>query len=460
MDIAHRLPEPRSFPTADAPHAPLSHPPGLTRASTMQTLGVFLNVILPTVAKGVIIRRPGALAMAERLDLDRRAVRHLQRLRSRHGSAPLLLRIPLRHQLLLLDPSHVHRVLEGTPRPFSPASSEKRAALAHFEPKGSLVTPGPERTVRRRLNEQALESDSPVHSLGQRFVSVVDEEARLLVDAAGRRGALTWPAFEIAWLRVVRRVVFGDAARDEHAITDLMTTLRSHANWAFLWPRDDGKRERLHHLIRSHIRRAEPGSLASVIAALRPPTATHPEQQIPQWLFAFDPAGMTTFRSLALLATHPMQAPRAMDEVRGGQREHLPFLRATVLESLRLWPTTPLLLRQTNEPTRWEGGEMPAGTGVMIYAPFFHRDDQTQPYADRFEPGLWLRERSTQDWPLVPFSSGPAVCPGRHLVLMLTSAMLAALLERRTPRLLSHGFDANQRLPGTLSHFALRFELQ
>lgn len=111
--------------------APATHTT-LPTATLGETLGVIADVILPTLAKGVIIRRPPAVALAERLDLDRRAIRRLQRLRDTYGTGPLLLRIPVRKQAVILSPEHVRRVLDRTPEPFAAASSEKRAALGHF----------------------------------------------------------------------------------------------------------------------------------------------------------------------------------------------------------------------------------------------------------------------------------------------------------------------------------------
>jgi cytochrome P450 len=187
---------------------------------------------------------------------------------------------------------------------------------------------------------------------------------------------------------------------------------------------------------------------------------TAPSHQPPQWLFAFDPAGMTTFRALALLATHPEQAERARQEIRsreGTSWELLPFLRACVLESLRVWPTTPMVLRETTHETTWEAGTLEAGTGILIYAPFFHRDDRRLPYADRFTPDLWLEERTREDWPLIPFSAGPAICPGRNLVLLATSAMLAALLDEREVHLVSHQMGPDRPLPALLDNYSLRF---
>src|ERR1700761_5772190 len=110
------------------------------------TLAAVFGIFLPTVAKGVIIRRPGMVAVAERFDLDRHAIRGMQRLRSVYGSGPLLLRIPGRSLALLVDPADAHRVLAETPTPFATATPEKTAALAHFEPKTSLISTGEERT--------------------------------------------------------------------------------------------------------------------------------------------------------------------------------------------------------------------------------------------------------------------------------------------------------------------------
>jgi cytochrome P450 len=216
--------------------------------------------------------------------------------------------------------------------------------------------------------------------------------------------------------------------------------------------------------IKGYLDRAEPGSLAGMMAHIQATSETAPEQQVPQWLFAFDPAGMATFRSLALLASQPQHADRVREEIRshqGAERQEMPYLRAVVLESLRLWPTTPLLLRESTTATAWENGVMPAHTSIVIFTPFFHRDDQRLPYSDRFAPELWMKDPPAAGRALVPFSEGPVACPGRNLVQLLTTAMLAAILENtevrlRRPIRLKEG----EPLPATLNHFRLRFEIR
>jgi cytochrome P450 len=103
---------------------------------------------------------------------------------------------------------------------------------------------------------------------------------------------------------------------------------------------------------------------------------------------------------------------------------------------------------------------MPANCGVLIYVPYFHRDARRLPLADRFDPALWFRDDDQEDWGVVPFSAGPVSCPGRHLVLLCTSALLARLL-RDTDFTLQDAERLSPDLPltGTLNNFSLRFTL-
>jgi cytochrome P450 len=442
----------------------------LPRATAGDALGVFADVLLPNVAKGVLLRRPKVVAQAEALQLDRRAVRRLQRLRARYGRGPVVLPIPGRPQAVILDPADVRRVLDGTPEPFAAASREKRSAISHFQPDGVLASHGAARADRRRYNDAVLESGCPMHHLGARFAAAVREEAApLLAGAAG--GALAWDPFVVAWWRAVRRVMLGDAVRDDTALTDLLQALRSDANWAFLVLKRLAVRDRFFARLAAHVARAEPGSLAAVMASTPHGPATAAVGQVPQWLFASDATAIATFRALALLAAHPEYAARAWAEADAAPLgAELPLLRAAVLESVRLWPTTPMILRETTRETTWEHGALPAGSGVMIFAPFFHRDDERLPEADRFAPELWLDAagggRPVGDgpataWPLVPFSAGPAFCPGRYVALLLASQMLAALGAGGAPRLASASpLVPGRPLPATLDNYRLRFALE
>jgi cytochrome P450 len=431
------------------------------RASVPDTLRTAANVLLPTVAQGVIARRPKVVGAFDRLDADRRAVQHMQQLAERYGPGPVRLNVPGRSFALVLDPEHVHRILEGSPEPFATANLEKRAALNHFQPGGVLISHGRERAERRRFNEAVLDTSRPVHRMADRIVATVRDEAEQLAAQAQGSGQLVWDDVIVAWWRVVRRVVLGDGARDDHETTDLLSRLRAEANWSYLLPRRASVYDRFKERLRTHLERAEPGSLAALIADTPRAAHTDPVDQVPQWLFAFDPAGMVAIRALALLATHPEPAREVREEIDGvdlSTPQELRRTRAAMLESVRLWPTTPAVLRDSTTETTWPTGTLPAGTGFLIYAPYFHRDDRTLDYADRFAPEVWLDERGHGDWPLIPFSEGPGVCPGQNLVLLTTSTFLACLLRSHEFRLLGPDrLDPARPLPATLSPFDVRF---
>jgi hypothetical protein len=115
-------------------------PTPLPKASARETLAVYGEVLIPTIAKGAIIRRPRVVGVSQRLGLDDRAVRRMQKLEERHGAKTILLNVPIKSQAVVLSPDDVHVVLEGAPRPFDPATDEKRAALSHFEPRNALIS--------------------------------------------------------------------------------------------------------------------------------------------------------------------------------------------------------------------------------------------------------------------------------------------------------------------------------
>jgi cytochrome P450 len=65
------------------------------------------------------------------------------------------------------------------------------------------------------------------------------------------------------------------------------------------------------------------------------------------------------FRALALLAGRAKYS--------SGSSE---YLRAVFLDTQRLSPTTPVILRETTEETRWGDKTLTKGTGIVIFTPF------------------------------------------------------------------------------------------
>jgi cytochrome P450 len=390
----------------------------LPTASPLDTGRALRDIFLPLVAQGAILRRPRMGTLAERIHADDRALRLVRKFRGRYGDGPLLFRLAGRTIGLVLAADDVQRLLAETPEPFAAATAEKAGALRHFQPHAVLVTDPPLRAARRDLNEQALGSRQPVHQHGHRMLEVVREELDTLT------GTLGWEEFRSIWSRVVRRIVLGDCARDDTALSADLDQLRADANWAEFHPRRDDVRERFLGLLAAYVAKSEPGSLVSMLA--HHDEALDPAGQVPHWLFAFDAAGIALWRLFAVLATRPSELEPIVSEAR--HPDASPLLAragAAVQESLRLWPTTLVVLRESRADTAWRDRSAPAGTEFAIVSSVFHRDDEALDFANSFEPGIWLDGRADGHWPIIPFSAGPAECPGRNVVLLTASTAVS-----------------------------------
>lgn len=416
-----------------------------------------------SIAAGVLARRRPVVKALEGVQADARAVRRMQMLRDEFGSGPVELVLPGRRIVVVLDPQDVGRVLAEAPDPFHPANREKRKALQWFQPHGVLISQGAIRQPRRDLNDAALDSGADLHRLAGAFADVVTAEIGRLMADAQSTGRLDSAQFMTVWWRMVRRIALGDRAADDEDITEQLLRLRQAGNWSLLSLPHYRKRAKFLARLYEYVEDPQVGTLAAAVAEVPTRGAVDPVGQMPQWLFAFDAAGMATLRALAVLASQPEPLARAVSEAADPHSPALrPFLRACVLESVRLWPTTPTILRDTTEDTTWRDGiRIGKGAGLMIVTPAFHRDSQLLPFADQFVPDIWLDGRAHSYPQLVPFSAGPAECPGRNLVLFVTSAVLANLLNgwqftlTSTPRL-----PAGEPLPVTLNQYGLEFAVQ
>jgi cytochrome P450 len=291
------------------------------------------------------------------------------------------------------------------------------------------------------------------------------EEADALlgeVDAAG--GELGYDAFHRLFRRITRRVVLGDSARDDDDVSDRLAALMDEANGLPSEPSD--RLEAFLARVGEYVEAAQPGSLVSLFAEAPADEDTRVERQVTHWLFAMqDTLPANAFRALALIASHPAQRARVRQELAahgcdtpagvGAMR----YLEACLEEAMRLWPTTPLLSRETLRATAWNGAIVPAGTQLLISNLLNHRDPDTHDFADRFAPEAWTEGDAAEDWSFNHFSHGPQGCPGAGLALFLGKGVVARLLRQRAVRLVEPSLAADRPLPHMLDFFRARFEL-
>ena len=416
----------------------------LGAADTARAVGA----LAPLVGQGAILRRPRLTPLADRVQADAHGVETWRRLARRYDHRPVLVRLGVRDLLVPLHVDDARAVLADSPEPFSPASAEKRGALHHFQPDGVLVSPVPARPPRRAWNEAALDTGRPVHSAAPDFGETLTADAAWIADRALRHGDLGFDDVDDLLWGTVRQVALGPGARHDARLTDELQALRTRANWSGLVPVATRRRAAFLRRLHEHVLDAAPGSLAGHgrDAAGHSSMVT---SQVAHWLFAFDAARITLWRALAVLAARPaLQGEVRAEEGTDGM---LPLTRAVVEETVRAWPTTLVILRETTRATRWGSTTLRTGTGVVLVSSYWHREPVPGDDGDAFRPG-----RDPGGRLVVPFSAGPVVCPGRDLVLHTTAHLLAALVRAARWSPATHPHLAHDPLPTSLAHTAVR----
>jgi cytochrome P450 len=421
----------------------------------VDTVRAVARVLAPLVAQGPIIRRPVMTWAAGRFGWDAGAIDVLADLRARYDGGPVLLRVPGRDVGLVLRREDVGRALRDSPQPFAASTVDKRAALGHFQTNGVLISTGEVRQRRRAFNEQVLDTGHVMHRLAESITSIVEQEVDALL--RGGRRVLEWSDFSGMFGRVVRRIVLGDRAAGDRGVNAALDRLRRRANWAYAAPHARLEMKQFHSRLAQYLAAGAPGSLAAAIAATPAEADVDPYGQVPHWLFAFDALGATVFRALVALGAD-RSAMSAVEGERWPGVAYRPRLAAVVLDTLRLWPTTLVLLRETTQPTPWPHVQLPTRTTLIVVSSFFHRDAGHIPAAHRLNVDSWLDGTFDRDPGIVPFSAGPVRCPGRDLVVFTGATLLASLLSRHDVAGVTPALDP-QHLPIALDHFRIAVEL-
>jgi cytochrome P450 len=339
--------------------------------------------------------------------------------------------------------------------------------MGHFQPDALTLSRGEEWADRRRFTEDVLDTPDPIHRNAGNFMKVVSEEISALIDEvdAEAGGTLDYEAFHHAFRRIVRRVILGDAARDDEELSELLADMMSSANGMPGKPSEQlpDFEARIH----SYIEAAEPGSLVSLVADAPVTPKTHPDGQVTHWLFALqDTLAANALRALALIASHTHQRSEVELELEalGGALDAtdaagLSYTRACLNEAMRLWPTTPMLSRELLSDVEWDGVTVEAGTQVLIVNTFMHRDPDRLEYADRFAPEAWTDGDAGADWGFNHFSHGPQGCPGYNLAMLIGTAAIVDILRVRRLTLRGPSLNPGRPLPHTYDYFQIKLDL-
>lgn len=151
-------------------------------------------------------------------------------------------------------------------------------------------------------------------------------------------------------------------------------------------------------------------------------------EEVDTFMFeGYDTTSMCLCFTLMLLANHRDVQEKIFQEVLSvfGQAnckptfqdlQNLRYLELCLKESLRLYPSVPLISRNaTIDIDLPSGYVIPKGTTILIHQYDLHRNPDIYPDPDKFDPDRFLPENATARHPFayLPFSGGPRNCIGK-----------------------------------------------
>lgn len=110
----------------------------------------------------------------------------------------------------------------------------------------------------------------------------------------------------------------------------------------------------------------------------------------------------------------------------------LEYLECVIKETLRLYPSVPLIGRQCTEETTLNGFVLPMNSIINVHIFDILHDPEHFPDPYRFDPSRFLGANSTNRHPFafVAFSAGKRNCIGQKFAMLEVKVLLAAILKK------------------------------
>ena len=107
----------------------------------------------------------------------------------------------------------------------------------------------------------------------------------------------------------------------------------------------------------------------------------------------------------------------------------LSYLQSIILETLRLYPTAPLLLpHMSSDDCTIQGYDVPRNAILLVNAWAIHRDPNVWDDATSFKPERFETNKASA-YKLMPFGLGRRSCPGAGLAQRIVSLTLGSLIQ-------------------------------
>lgn len=357
-------------------------------------------------------------------------------------------RVPGKTIWVVSHPQAVKRVLQDRNKNYV-----RGGALELIEPvfgRGLATSDGEHWMKHRRMMQPAFHKDRM-----QRLVTEMDSEISDAVAELPAACDLRDTMVKITQ-RVVVRTMFGTGlGADAQRWCDALLTIENHiANHAFdMVPRPSWLPTRgnlaykraikvLDTLVYRLMKRdAQNGDLLDLLQSATDPDAPGekmpPEDIRDEVMTIFIAGHETTANTLAFALYRLGRDPEALAKVRAEVRAAsdaspaaLPYTRAVIDETLRLYPPAWIFAREAVEDDTIFDQTIKKGSLVLLCPYATHRRTDVFPDPETFRPERFLGQNERPPFSYFPFGGGPHLCIGNHFAMAEALLVLARLFRR------------------------------
>jgi cytochrome P450 len=165
------------------------------------------------------------------------------------------------------------------------------------------------------------------------------------------------------------------------------------------------------------------------------------DESMTLFLAGHETTALTLSWACYMLSENPAAEARLHEELQGiladrapelADFERLPYLRAVVTETLRLYPAAYIVARTSVAPCTIAGYDFPADTTMIMAQWVMHRDPRYFDDPEVFRPERWLNglENRLPAGAYFPFGDGPRRCIGQGFALLESALVLATIAQK------------------------------
>ncbi|XP_069680217.1 cytochrome P450 4C1-like [Periplaneta americana] len=167
------------------------------------------------------------------------------------------------------------------------------------------------------------------------------------------------------------------------------------------------------------------------------------QEEVDTFMFeGHDTVTATLNACLFLLGLHPQIQDRVYQELKDIFHESdrsptskdlhdMKYLNMVIKETLRLYPSVPMIARLVPHDFELGSYKIPAGANIFVPIYHFHLDPNIFPNPKEFNPDNFLPEKvvSRHPYSYVPFSAGPRNCIGQKFAMLEMKMVLSSVLR-------------------------------